>query len=74
MASWYAIRARGRGREDARSEVAIYDEIGAYGVSAKGFLTELGALPRGHAGRSAAQQPGRLGLRCGRDPQCDQAP
>ena len=40
MASWYAIRARGTG-----AEVAIYDEIGAYGVSAKGFLTELGALP-----------------------------
>ena len=45
MASWYAIRARGCGREDARAEVAIYDEIGAYGVSAKGFLAELGALP-----------------------------
>ena len=42
MASWYAIRARGTG-----AEVAIYDEIGAYGVSAKGFLTELGALPEG---------------------------
>ena len=27
--------------------MAIYDEIGAYGVSAKGFLTELGALPEG---------------------------
>ena len=47
MASWYAIRARGCGREDARAEVAIYDEIGAYGVSAKGFLAELGALPEG---------------------------
>ncbi len=47
MTSWYAIRARGRGREDARAEVAIYDEIGAYGVSAKGFLAELGALPEG---------------------------
>jgi ATP-dependent protease ClpP protease subunit len=40
MASWYAIRARATG-----AEVAIYDEIGAYGVSAKGFLAELGALP-----------------------------
>ena len=47
MASWYAIRARGCGREDARAEVAIYDEIGAYGVSAKGFLAELGALAAG---------------------------
>ena len=42
MANWYAIRARGTG-----AEVAIYDEIGAYGVSAKGFLAELGALPEG---------------------------
>lgn len=42
MASWYAIRARATG-----AEVAIYDEIGAYGVSAKGFLAELGALPDG---------------------------
>ncbi len=29
------------------AEVAIYDEIGAFGVSAKGFLAELGALPEG---------------------------
>jgi ATP-dependent Clp protease protease subunit len=42
MASWYAIRARGTG-----AEVAIYDEIGAYGVSAKRFLAELGALSDG---------------------------
>ena len=39
MTGWYEIRARGTG-----AEVAIYDEIGAYGVSAKGFLAELGAL------------------------------
>jgi ATP-dependent Clp protease protease subunit len=42
MTSWYEIRARATG-----AEVAIYDEIGAYGVSAKGFLAELGALPQG---------------------------
>ena len=42
MKNWYTIRARGTG-----AEVAIYDEIGAYGVSAKGFLAELGALPEG---------------------------
>jgi len=40
MKSWYAIRARASG-----TEVLIYDEIGAYGVTAKGFLAELGALP-----------------------------
>ncbi len=37
--------------------MAIYDEIGAYGVSAKGFWPNW-AHCRGHAGRSAAQQPG----------------
>jgi ATP-dependent Clp protease, protease subunit len=42
MRSWYTIRALATG-----SEVGIYDEIGAYGVSAKGFLAELGALPAG---------------------------
>lgn len=40
MKSWYMIRARGAG-----TEVLIYDEIGAYGVTAKGFLAEFGALP-----------------------------
>ena len=40
MKSWYMIRARGTG-----TEVLIYDEIGAYGVTAKGFLAEFGALP-----------------------------
>jgi ATP-dependent Clp protease, protease subunit len=40
MNSWYTIRARASG-----AEVQIYDEIGAYGVSAKGFLAELGTLP-----------------------------
>lgn len=39
MKSWYTIRARTSG-----TEVLIYDEIGAYGVTAKGFLAELGAL------------------------------
>ncbi len=42
MNSWYTIRAQALG-----AEVVIYDEIGAYGVSAKGFLAELGALPGG---------------------------
>ncbi|WP_217810159.1 head maturation protease, ClpP-related [Salibaculum griseiflavum] len=42
MKSWYEIRDRASG-----AEVLIYDEIGAYGVSAKGFLAELGALPDG---------------------------
>jgi len=45
MTSWYTIRARGPGAAAERAEISIYDEIGAYGVSAKGFLAELGALP-----------------------------
>jgi ATP-dependent Clp endopeptidase proteolytic subunit ClpP len=45
MKSWYTIRARGSGAQGSRTEVLIYDEIGAYGVTAKGFLAELGALP-----------------------------
>jgi ATP-dependent protease ClpP protease subunit len=44
MTNWYAIRARSSGAADERAEISIYDEIGAYGVSAKGFLAELGAL------------------------------
>jgi ATP-dependent protease ClpP protease subunit len=40
MNTWYTIHARASG-----AEVLIYDEIGAYGFSAKGFLAELGALP-----------------------------
>jgi len=42
MQSWYTIRARDEG-----AELLIYDEIGAYGVSAKSFLAELAALPAG---------------------------
>ena len=42
MKSWYKICARSSGME-----VLIYDEIGAYGVSAKGFLADLSALPDG---------------------------
>ena len=40
MKSRYTIRSRTSG-----TEVLIYDEIGAYGVTAKGLLAELGALP-----------------------------
>ena len=46
MNSWYTIRAQTQTQAQAMgAEVLIYDEIGAYGVSAKGFLAELGALP-----------------------------
>ena len=46
MNSWYTIRAQTQTQAQAMgAEVLIYDEIGAYGISAKGFLAELGALP-----------------------------
>jgi len=47
MKSWYTIRARAPGAQGSRTDVLIYDEIGAYGITAKGFLAELGALPEG---------------------------
>ena len=53
MKSWYTIRAR-----DGGAEVLIYDEIGAYGVSAKGFLAELGALSEGAAIDLRLNSPG----------------
>jgi len=40
MNSWYMIRATAEG-----AELSIHDEIGAYGVSAKDFIAELGKLP-----------------------------
>jgi len=40
MKNWYSICALNDG-----AEIAIYDEIGAYGVSAKAFLADLGKLP-----------------------------
>ena len=53
MKSWYTIRARASG-----TEVLIYDEIGAYGVTAKGFLAELGALPNDAALDLRLNSPG----------------
>ena len=53
MKSWYTIRARSSG-----TEVLIYDEIGAYGVTAKGFLAELGALPEDAAIDLRLNSPG----------------
>jgi len=40
MKNWYSICALNEG-----AEISIYDEIGAYGVSAKAFLAYLGKLP-----------------------------
>jgi ATP-dependent protease ClpP protease subunit len=40
MKNWYSICALNEG-----AEISIYDEIGAYGVTAKAFLADLGKLP-----------------------------
>jgi len=40
MKNWYSICALNEG-----AEISIYDEIGAYGISAKAFLTDLSKLP-----------------------------
>jgi len=40
MNNWYSICALNEG-----AEISIYDEIGAYGISAKAFLADLGKLP-----------------------------
>jgi ATP-dependent Clp endopeptidase proteolytic subunit ClpP len=53
MKSWYTIRARA-----SSAEVLIYDEIGAYGVTAKGFLAELGAIPNDAALDLRLNSPG----------------
>ena len=42
MRRWFEFRALAQG-----AEIAIYDEIGAFGVPAKAFLDELKALPPG---------------------------
>ena len=40
MSQWYKFRAQAGG-----AEIAIYDEIGAFGIPAKAFLNELKAFP-----------------------------
>ena len=40
MKSWYTIRARASG-----TEVLIYDEIGAYGVTARAFWQNWARCP-----------------------------
>ncbi len=43
--SWYSIRkAINTDTKEAEAEVMIYDEIGAYGVTAQGFVNELKAI------------------------------
>jgi len=57
MKNWYSICALNDG-----AEISIYDEIGAYGVSAKAFLADLGKTAGCNAADPAPQQPGRFGV------------
>ena len=52
--SWFTVRALA----GAAAEVLIYDEIGAYGVSAKAFLDELAAIPEASAITLRINSPG----------------
>ncbi len=40
MKRWFEFKALAQG-----AEIAIYDEVGAFGIPAKAFLDELKALP-----------------------------
>lgn len=42
--NWFSIQARGA----AAAEIAIFDEIGAFGVTAKDFIAALGSLTASH--------------------------
>jgi ATP-dependent Clp protease, protease subunit len=53
--SWFTIRMLA---SSETAEVLIYDEIGAYGVSAKSFLDELGAVPDTSAVTLRINSPG----------------
>lgn len=53
--SWFTIRMLANSEA---AEVLIYDEIGAYGVSAKNFLDELGAIPDASAVTLRINSPG----------------
>lgn len=53
--SWFTIRMTANSEA---AEVLIYDEIGAYGVSAKSFLDELGAIPDASAITLRINSPG----------------
>lgn len=44
MKNWYSIQAKAN---NAAAEISIYDEIGAWGVTAKDFIAELKALDAG---------------------------
>lgn len=45
MRNWYSIQAKDK--PNAAAEISIYDEIGAWGVTAKDFIAELKALDAG---------------------------
>ncbi|MEG3637655.1 head maturation protease, ClpP-related [Magnetococcus sp. PR-3] len=52
--TWFRITAKG----DAPAEIAIYDEIGAYGITAKSFLDELKKVEHAKAITLRVNSPG----------------
>jgi ATP-dependent protease ClpP protease subunit len=56
--SWYRITAAAAADESAPVEVSIHDEIGAWGVSAKGFLAELKEQAKGRDVELSLHSPG----------------
>lgn len=55
MNSWYALAKK---PDIGQTEIAIYDEIGAFGVSAKSFLADLQRIPADHTILLKIHSPG----------------
>lgn len=55
MNSWYALSKK---PDLGQTEISIYDEIGAFGVSAKSFLADLQRIPADHTILLKIHSPG----------------
>ena len=53
--SWYALAKK---PDIGQTEISIYDEIGAFGVSAKSFLADLQRIPADHTILLKIHSPG----------------
>jgi ATP-dependent Clp endopeptidase proteolytic subunit ClpP len=53
--SWYALAKK---TDISQTEISIYDEIGAFGVSAKSFLADLQRIPADHTILLKIHSPG----------------
>ena len=55
MKNWYAIAPK---PDHAQTEIAIFDEIGMYGISAKSFINDLSRIPSDHTVLLKIHSPG----------------